>query len=146
VTHAESVARAARWMKNQNFRYTVSEKMAIGIESPDVIGWKYGGNSTLIECKVSRADFLADKKKPFRIKPELGMGLYRYYMCPAGMIQLEDLPPKWGLLWIDGKRIMKLRAFGNGDMENRFEDRNVLAELAYLNSFTAKLTKYGVDE
>jgi hypothetical protein len=52
----------------------------------------------LVECKVSRADFLADAAKPFRLKSEEGMGSQRFYMAPAGMIRPNELPKQWGLL------------------------------------------------
>lgn len=58
-------------------------------------------SSFLIETKVSRADFLADKKKSFRAKPEDGVGEYRYYACPIGLISIEELPEKWGLIYVD---------------------------------------------
>ena len=75
-------------------------------ETPDVIGW-YDGNSFLIECKASRADFLADAKKSFRANPNLGMGDWRFYMCPEGVIQPEELPQHWGLIWIKNDRVVK---------------------------------------
>jgi len=43
------------------------ELKTAGIEIPDVIGFG-SGFSIVIECKVSRADFLQDKKKPHRAK------------------------------------------------------------------------------
>lgn len=57
----------------------------------------------VIEAKVSRADFLADKKKPHRADPSRGLGQYRYYACPEGMIKPEELPEKWGLIYINSK-------------------------------------------
>ena len=27
------------------------------------------------------------------------MGLYRYYVCPSGVIKPEELPEGWGLIW-----------------------------------------------
>lgn len=58
------------------------------------------GSSFLIETKISRSDFLADKKKPFRNDPSLGVGTYRYYACPEGLIKIDELPEKWGLIEI----------------------------------------------
>jgi hypothetical protein len=59
----------------------------------------------LVECKVSRADFLADAGKPFRMKPEEGMGSQRFYMVPSGMIRREELPRHWGLLELRGREV-----------------------------------------
>ena len=76
-------------------------------EQPDAIGWR-DGVSILVECKVSRADFLADRNKPFRRDPSLGLGDWRFMMCPSGLIQVEDLSARWGLLWVTGKTIQRV--------------------------------------
>ncbi len=39
----------------------------------------------LWNAKISRSDFLADANKPFRLKPEEGLGSRRFYMAPAGL-------------------------------------------------------------
>lgn len=78
--------------------YVVVELVTCEQEIPDVFGWNYW-TTVLIEVKVSRSDFLADKKKWFRIYPEKGMGDYRYYCCPDGLIKENELPEKWGLLY-----------------------------------------------
>jgi hypothetical protein len=52
----------------------------------------------LVECKITRADFLADREKPFRRKPERGVGSERFYLAPSALIKLEELPAGWGLL------------------------------------------------
>ena len=52
----------------------------------------------MIETKITRYDFLADKNKKFRKDPSLGIGKYRYYACPKGLIKIEELPEKWGLI------------------------------------------------
>lgn len=71
------------------------------MEIADVIGFGSSGHSVLIEVKVSRGDFLSDKKKPFRQHPQLGVGRNRYYCCPTGLIKKEELPEGWGLIYID---------------------------------------------
>ena len=65
---------------------------------PDAIGWKRACHSVLVECKVSRSDFLADRDKPFRRKPQNGVGCERFYLAPAALIRTEELPAGWGLL------------------------------------------------
>ena len=73
---------------------------------PDAIGWKRACHSVVVECKVSRADFLADREKPFRQKSHLGMGCERLYLASAGMIRRQELPDGWGLLEY-GKRCIQ---------------------------------------
>jgi hypothetical protein len=77
---------------------------------PDAIGWKQACHSVLVECKVSRADFLVDHEKPFRVKPEKGVGSERFYLTPPGLVKTEELPTGWGLLQLDAGRIQMTRA------------------------------------
>ncbi|MFA5649540.1 MAG: hypothetical protein WC914_00140 [Proteiniphilum sp.] len=78
-------------------------------EQPDAFGFGSCGTQ-LIEVKLSRGDFLADKKKFFRINPEFGLGTFRSYLCPEGLISIDELPPKWGLLYVnENKRVVKIK-------------------------------------
>ncbi|HSB76357.1 MAG TPA: hypothetical protein VLC12_11955 [Terriglobales bacterium] len=72
---------------------------------PDAIGWKGKCRSVVVECKVSRADFLADRAKPFRQDPQIALGCERYYLAPAGLIAPGELPPGWGLLECAGRKV-----------------------------------------
>jgi hypothetical protein len=72
---------------------------------PDAIGWKRACHSVLIECKVTRSDFLADRGKPFRAKPGNGVGCERFYLVPDGLIRRDELPEGWGLLELCSGRI-----------------------------------------
>ena len=42
--------------------------------------------------------------------PEKGIGDYRYYLCPYGVIKTEELPPHWGLLYYENDKITKIQA------------------------------------
>ena len=99
VTHADLVKHAAKWLTKRCS--VVITEMVSGDETADAIGWQ-GTHTTLIECKVSRADFLADAKKPFRKYESMGMGCQRYYLTPFGLINRLELPDKWGLLFYMG--------------------------------------------
>lgn len=109
TTHAELVARAERWLSNTKKCGVVITERRGGSESPDAIGWRCGWWSTLVECKVSRADFLADRKKPHRLNPEGGMGQDRYYLTPAFLLKPEELPEGWGLLEVRGQVVRVIR-------------------------------------
>jgi hypothetical protein len=63
-----------------------------------------------VECKVSRADFLPDRHKPFRQKPEIGVGCERYYLAPKGLIRIEEIPAGWGLLEVCSREIEKVKS------------------------------------
>lgn len=71
-------------------------------EQPDVIGFR-SSCSAIIEVKVSRSDFFADKKKPERTVG--GLGNYRFYLCPEGLVEPEEVPTRWGLLYARGRSV-----------------------------------------
>lgn len=109
MTHAELVARAVSWLKTMGCPIVFFEMVTLQSEEPDAIGWRNsGGDSYLIECKASRSDFLADKKK-FHRSGIPALGQYRYYMCPPGMIKPEELPVGWGLLYCHPKKVELVR-------------------------------------
>lgn len=108
MTHDELSNIVAKWLnKSGRIDPPCCPFVVVGLKSmfgeqPDVFGW-CSWTSVLIEVKVSRGDFLADFRKPFRVNPLLGVGELRYYCCPKGLITTCDLPENWGLLWfVDG--------------------------------------------
>ena len=105
MTHAQLVEKAVHWLRRYRCGVVLSEQACISGEMPDAIGWKRSCHSVLVECKVTRSDFLADRAKPFRLKPEQGVGCERFYLAPAGLVLLEELPQGWGLLEHNRSRI-----------------------------------------
>lgn len=104
MTHSDLVKIAYKWLMAQNCGFAFMEIKACTLsgEIPDAIGFK-SDCTILIECKASRADFLADKKKYFRVHPEAGMGDHRFFMAPKGMIAKDELPEGWGLIVVNEK-------------------------------------------
>jgi hypothetical protein len=139
MTHDELVGRAIKWLRNPSrgrgaCGVAVPELVSFCSESPDAIGWVNGGVSTMIECKVSRSDFLADQKKP---RQNNGVGSYRYYMCVPGLIKPDDMPPYWGLLYCHEKRVtVEVGAPVN-------EKRNVQGEMAMMYSLLRRVEVRG---
>ncbi|MGA7295643.1 MAG: hypothetical protein WBW53_09170 [Terriglobales bacterium] len=109
MTHAKLVSAVVQWLRRYRCGVVLSEQACISGEMPDAIGWKKACHSVLVEGKVSRSDFLADREKPFRQKPELGVGCERYYIAPRGLIRIDELPAGWGLLEINGRQIDKVK-------------------------------------
>lgn len=109
MTHAELCEIAKRWLVRPNSHRGHGCHVALSEcrsgwsgEMPDAIGFRAASKITetvLVEVKISRSDFLADARKPHRVDGA-GLGLYRYYMCPEGLIQPEEVPERWGLLWV----------------------------------------------
>ncbi|MGB8011567.1 MAG: hypothetical protein WCF68_08135 [Terriglobales bacterium] len=100
---------AVHWLRRYRCGVVLSEQACVSGEMPDAIGWKKACHSVLVECKVSRADFLADRDKPFRQKPEIGVGCERFYLAPQGLIRTDDLPAGWGLLELCGREIERVK-------------------------------------
>jgi len=98
MTHAQLVDKAVHWLRAYRCGVVLSEQACVSGEMPDAIGWKRACHSVLVECKVTRADFLADRAKPFRQHPEKGVGSERFYLTPPTLIKPEELPAGWGLL------------------------------------------------
>jgi len=109
MTHARLVEKAVEWLRAYRCGVVLSEQACASGEMPDAIGWKRACHSVLVECKISRGDFLADREKPFREKAHLGMGCERFYLTPAGLLQPSELPGGWGLLEYGNRRVHMLR-------------------------------------
>ena len=105
MTHRQLVEHAVRWLRSYRCGVVLSEQACVSGEMPDAIGWKRANHSVLVECKVTRADFLADRGKPFRKKPEDGVGCERFYLTPLALVKPEELPSGWGLLELRRGRI-----------------------------------------
>ena len=109
MTHAQLVVLAVKWLRGYRCGVILSEQACVSGEVPDAIGWKRACHSVLVECKVSRADFVADRAKTFRHKPETGLGCERFYLVPRGLVRPEELPAGWGLLEYQGRKIAMAR-------------------------------------
>lgn len=131
-THAELVEMAAIWLRRK-LPVVATDVVSGACETPDAIGFGSMGNVTLIEAKASRADFLKDRKKPFRHFPQQGMGIERYYLCNKGIAKPDELPDGWGLLEANGKRIMHIVA------SEIFHEHNVRAEQSLLISLLRRV-------
>ena len=105
MTHAQLVNLAVDWLRRYRCGVVLSEQACVSGEMPDAIGWKGKCRSVVVECKVSRADFLADRLKPFRQNAEVALGCERFYLAPAGLIAPEELPRGWGLLEWAGRKL-----------------------------------------
>jgi hypothetical protein len=108
MTHEKLVMRAVAWLRGYGCGVVLSEQSCVSGETPDAIGWKRACHSVVVECKVTRADFLADREKPFRRKPQIGMGCERYYLTSAELLKPDELPAGWGLLELRGKEVQRV--------------------------------------
>lgn len=146
MTHNDLVQIAYRWVLKRGSCGVAFKELnttTSNREYPDVIGFGAWNHSVLIEVKVSRPDFMKDRHKSFRKDPSLGMGKYRYYMCPAGLIKPEDLPERWGLIYVNDQ--MKARCVVNpyghvdGNIRRNGFERNIHAEHQLMYSALRRL-------
>jgi len=109
MTHAQLVEKAVQWLRGYRCGVILSEQACLSGEMPDAIGWKRTCHSVVIECKLSRADFLADRDKPFRQKSKLGLGCERFYLTPPRLLDPKELPSGWGLLELRKREVEIVR-------------------------------------
>jgi hypothetical protein len=132
MTHALLVREAVRWLRHYRCGVVLSEQACASGEMPDAIGWKRACHSVLIECKISRADFLIDRNKPFRRQPELGVGCERFYLAPRALLSPHELLPGWGLLEYHNRKTELVRPSKKNlrsDQGFRYEMNLLLASL-----------------
>ncbi|OHE80695.1 MAG: hypothetical protein A2X76_01280 [Lysobacterales bacterium GWF1_69_6] len=117
-THASLCAIAARWLRRSHSagghgcQVAFTELQSDG-ENADAIGFRAVGScdgSVVVECKTTRGDFLADARSPQRTEPSAGLGRWRYYLAPEGLIDVAELPPGWGLLEVSDRGSLLVRA------------------------------------
>jgi hypothetical protein len=145
MTHDEVTERAERWLRNtKRCGVVLTEFGSSSPEIPDAIGWAWGGRwSYLVECKTSKSDFYADKKKPGRcgLRAHHGIGRERYYMAPKGVLSAELVRkhrPGWGLLEICGRRVrVVVKAIP-------FDHATRLKEMPLLYAYVRRVFQYGV--
>jgi hypothetical protein len=102
MTHDDLVKRGVNWLRNNQvsemrFPIVLPEYKCYANSIPDVIGLNHH-ITAVIECKVSKADYLADYHKGHR-HHLFQLGSYRYYLCPAGLIEPSEVNGGWGLLY-----------------------------------------------
>ncbi|ENI4488019.1 adenylosuccinate synthase [Vibrio fluvialis] len=148
-THAALCKKAVGWLRRSHSAggcgcpnaYSEVQSGSNGGEIVDAIGVKTaeGTETIVVEVKVSRSDFLADRRKPFRIDPPSGMGNYRYYLCPEGLITEDDLPPKWGLIYIgDRGKVTVVCGHKSGRKRDWYFESNRDSELGMASLLLAK--------
>ena len=132
MTHSQLVEKAVRWLRSYRCGVVLSEQACTSGEMPDAIGWKKACHSVMVECKVTRADFLVDREKPWRQKPERGVGSERFYLTLPGLIRVEELATGWGLLELRRGRVEMVRESAKNlrtAMGFRYEMNLLLASL-----------------
>jgi hypothetical protein len=134
MTHTELCNLGAKYLKTHGLirfgkpKYVVIEICCTIPCEPDIFA--FGGYYTQqVEVKVSRSDFLADRKKPHRINSSEDVGQLRSYLCPHGMIKQEELPDKWGLLYIDERNKISVVKFPEKQDSCSYFEINIITSI-----------------
>lgn len=140
MRHSELVTRAVAWLKSKGCRVVLHDPFRTPLsEQPDAIGWR-DGLSILVEAKTSLSDFRVDAGKPWRLDPLKGVGDWRFFIAPAGLLSSDMLPEGWGLIECDEKRSRLVHGGPRGNVwwhnvpflgcNKRAETRMLLSALA----------------
>jgi hypothetical protein len=117
MTHGDLSILACRWLvKRRRCSRAFAEFNSMKLtEFPDAIGFAFGyqdRGTHVIEVKVSVEDFKRDKSKSWRHFARAGlpagMGRWRYYLVPEGLVRVEDLPEDHGLLYATASGRVKI--------------------------------------
>ena len=101
LSHADLVTIGARWLRyEKNCSIVVEEPATAGFVKPDILGFQIY-SSFMIEVKVSKSDFLADKKKKGY---DQKIADYSYYLVPSDMIDESDIKNGYGLIYATSKK------------------------------------------
>lgn len=146
ITHRNLCIKGTKYLRSKGIhpyhraQYAVCELERAG-ECPDAFGW--GGSSTqLIEAKISRSDFLSDKKKNWRKIPSYGIGRYRSYLCPVDLINPKELPEYWGLLYIDCSGNIEEVVEPISQNCNHVEEINLITSILRRENINPKMFSY----
>ena len=103
VLHKELKDIAMRWMKKQVTDIVCPEVEFKNIKCiADVVGINFKRKEVrVIEIKSTRSDFIRDKKLFEEKTTYFYHSHYCYIMCPKNIINIDDIPYGYGLLWVD---------------------------------------------
>ena len=142
MTHKELVGHAKFWLSRSKQCNPVFIEKGSGnfSEMPDVIGFT-SNQSMVIECKISKSDLRADKKKPHRQTG--GLGNLRYYFIPLSLYEeCKDFDWNgWGVVTItpnDGILVRQIRGLNSKEFES-----NIKNERDFLRSRVLEIQRFG---
>lgn len=91
-------------MQILKFHSPVCENVSAGFAEMDVLSVGKSGNVYEFEVKISRSDFKVDLKKDKHKLMALNIGEstpnYFSYVCPKGMISVDEIPKYAGLYYV----------------------------------------------
>ncbi|MDD5486620.1 MAG: hypothetical protein PHW65_03610 [Dehalococcoidales bacterium] len=142
VTHKDLIDFGEKWLKSPHpgqYRCGVilREYRSYFPEIPDLIGFNHH-QSVVIECKVSRADYLVDLKKSHRQGAEQ-LGNLRYYLALPQVLSVDECNDGWGLLYFSEAKIKLIKV-----AESHNEPEIRVAEYSLLYSLALRISENGL--
>lgn len=105
--HQKLQERAREYLLNQSYWITAIEMPSVGICNVWGLSRSLGYITKAVEVKVSKQDFRSRSQKykeaNIFVNP---LANTNFILCPANLIQPNDVKVGWGLLWWNGKRIV----------------------------------------
>lgn len=149
--HARLCTLAEKFLRGRGC-HLVYSGFAIVSEIPDAMGWSgswKNAGSIVVECKVSRQDWLRDKRKTCVLEPGIRcgrgrMGEYRYFLCPAGLLTAEDVEqhyPDHGLIVPFGRGCKIVRLAPYRLDANKIAEAYVLSKLLSRKTYECQLLR-----
>ncbi len=142
MNHKDLVGHAKFWLKSSKQCNPVYTEKGSGkfSERPDAIGFT-SAQCIVIECKASKQDLQADRKKPHRKKG--GLGNFRYYFMTTDLYEkCKDFDFfGWGVITITQRYGIQIRQV-NGMNSTEFES-NLKNERDFLRSRLLEIQRFG---
>jgi hypothetical protein len=130
-----------RDMRVRRWPWIITNTKALGAEA-DLVGVTAGRFVTEFEIKRYHADFKADfkKKQKHRHLQEGKLPINQFYfVCPAGLIQPEEVPSMYGLIWIEKSEPMNSTL---KSVRSKKEVYKIITKRAAKKLHTKKLSDY----
>ena len=143
ITHKKLTELAKFWLKSSKQCNPVfSEQWSQNFsEMPDAIGFKTD-SCIVVECKTSKSDLYADRKKKFRESG--GLGNERYYCLTEELFeQCKDFDFKgWGVI-IYKVNYGQIRKVRGSDFDSMQFESNIKNERDFLRSRILEIQRFG---
>lgn len=102
ISYYDLCQACSTWIYKSHFKDLMWKYVIIGLKGvtnkmPDIYAVS-GLFSLCVEVKMTRGEFTRSLKKKNNLYYDNGCGTYRYYLCPDGVININELPDGWGLI------------------------------------------------
>ena len=146
LRHEELLKTAAKFIKNKGLAHFGKSPYVVcnyndAMEPIDVFG--FGGSCTqVIKVITTHMELNLDLERAYRKCPKYGVGEFRSYLCPNGLLNKEDIPKNWGLLWCDNKGKIIEILNPQKQEENKAQEAKIIKSLLRRNGINPKIFDY----